>query len=313
MKNFLSLALVAASALIISCGQKSEGDGRIDEVGNDVVDSQGMVRTPSRKAEKGYKWEEVRGAGLRFFAQCSPSVRAVTDASVPGIRIERIVGGRKEYSEPVIRVFTIDANFIQSLLPQLRNSPRLPDASWLDSEDCEFKEVESGRLGVTRYVLQLTGRSAELLAEKGKHESIPYTCGGWGLGNKGMRYFEVFASHPDKAIFVEENDDAKFIDEKSVEPYDIIRNVKGTMVIGHEVRSFKSDGDSATYWLVDKSGESRILYREVLGASVASYAPVHVTMEVSDLGKSIDGFAEDYDGVYEIRKIIDMKQSGNGY
>lgn len=189
----------------------------------------------------------------------------------------------------------------------------MPEASWIDSEECEFKEVESGRVGVTRYVLQLTGRSAERFAAKSKHKPVPYTCGGWGLGSEGMRYFEIFSSHPDKVIYVEENYDAGFIDEKSIEPFDIIRNVKGTMVIGHEVRSFTADGDSASYWLVDRSGKSRVRYREVLGASMDSYAPVHVKLEVSDLGKAIDGFAEEYEGVYEIRKVIEMKQSGDGF
>ena len=192
------------------------------------------------------------------------------------------------------------------MLPQLRKSPRLPGASWLDSEECEFKEVESGRVGVTRYVLQLTGRSAELLAERGKREPVPYTCGGWGVGNSGMRYFEVFSSHPDKAVFVEIGQDAPLIDEKSIEPYDIVKKVKGEMVLGHEVRSFTADGDSASYWLIDGTDQARLRYRDVLGAGAASYSPVNVELEVQSLGRSLDGFSQDYDGVYFINKIISM-------
>lgn len=306
--GIVCLASFAIVAFMASCNRTSERNKKVPSSTADVVDGGTGVDAPSRKAEKGFKWKEINGAGLRFFAQCCDTVSAVTDASVPGVRIERTRGGKKEYSEPVIRVFTIDANFIESLLPQLRKSPRLPEASWLDSEDCEFKEVESGRVGVTRYVLQLTGRSAKLLAEKSKRKPVPYTCGGWGLGSTGMRYFEVFSSHPDKVVFVEEGNDSALIDENSIEPYDVVRRVKGTLIIGHEVRSFTADGDSASYWVVDGTDKARLMYRETLGASAASYAPVDVEMDVLDLGRSLDGFSEQYDGVYMINKIISMKR-----
>ena len=214
---FLCVATASISSFMVACDSSSEGSSDSAKSKIVVSDSVSSDYKPSRKAEAGFEWEEVKGVGLRFFAQRNESIRAVTDASVLGVRIERTVGGKKDYSEPVVKVFNIDANFIQSLLPQLRKSPRLPGASWLDSEECEFKEVESGRVGVTRYVLQLTGRSAELLAERGKREPVPYTCGGWGVGNSGMRYFEVFSSHPDKAVFVEIGQDAPLIDEKSIE------------------------------------------------------------------------------------------------
>lgn len=32
-------------------------------------------------------------------------------------------------------------------------------------------------------------------------------------------------------------------------------SVRGELVIGHEVRSFKAEGDSADYWIVDETGE----------------------------------------------------------
>ncbi len=167
---FLCVATASISSFMVACDSSSEGSSDSAKSKIVVSDSVSSDYKPSRKAEAGFEWDEVKGVGLRFFAQRNESIRAVTDASVLGVRIERTVGGKKDYSEPVVKVFNIDANFIQSLLPQLRKSPRLPGASWLDSEECEFKEVESGRVGVTRYVLQLTGRSAELLAERGKRD-----------------------------------------------------------------------------------------------------------------------------------------------
>ena len=116
MKNLL-IMIVASTSIMVSCSHNSGGESSVMKtencVSDTVVDS---IYKPSRKAEPGFEWKEFQGSGLRFYAQCSPTVRAVTDASVPGIRIERVRGGKKEYSEPVVRVFTIDTNFIESLL-----------------------------------------------------------------------------------------------------------------------------------------------------------------------------------------------------
>ena len=81
-----------------------------------------------------------------------------------------------------------------------------------------------------------------------------------------------------------------------------ILSVKGKLVMGHEVRSFTAEGDTCDYWIVDETGELTQRYDE-LTKGVKNGMPVHVELEVVDMGKSDDGFAADYAGVYRVMKI----------
>lgn len=78
--------------------------------------------------------------------------------------------------------------------------------------------------------------------------------------------------------------------------------VKGRLVIGHEVRSFVAEGDSADYWIVDKTGDLTRRYDALTGGT-KNGTPVYAELEVLDLGPSDEGFAESYDGVYQIVKV----------
>ncbi len=81
-----------------------------------------------------------------------------------------------------------------------------------------------------------------------------------------------------------------------------ILSVKGKLIIGHETRSFTSEGDSTDYWIVDKTGELLQKYDgETKG--IKNGTPVYVELEVIDMGKSDEGFAADYAGVYHVMKI----------
>ena len=79
-------------------------------------------------------------------------------------------------------------------------------------------------------------------------------------------------------------------------------SVKGTLTIGHEVRSFTAENDSMAYWIVDKTGELTQKYDNVT-KGVKNGTPVYAELEVVDMGKSDEGFAADYDGVYQVMKI----------
>ncbi len=76
-------------------------------------------------------------------------------------------------------------------------------------------------------------------------------------------------------------------------------------VSGPEVRSFKAEGDSADYWIVDETGELMQKYDDMT-KGVKNGKPVYVELEVIDMGKADDGFAADYEGVYQIMKINKM-------
>lgn len=85
-------------------------------------------------------------------------------------------------------------------------------------------------------------------------------------------------------------------------PTQKLLSVKGKLIIGHETRSFTSEGDSTDYWIVDKTGE---LLQKHDGETkgIKNGTPVYVELEVIDMGKSDEGFAADYAGVYHVMKI----------
>lgn len=78
--------------------------------------------------------------------------------------------------------------------------------------------------------------------------------------------------------------------------------VEGRLIIGHEVYSFVADGDTADYWVIDKTGELYKQYDE-LTKGQKNGTPVHAVLEVLDMGKTDEGFAAEYDGVYHVMKI----------
>ena len=85
-------------------------------------------------------------------------------------------------------------------------------------------------------------------------------------------------------------------------PTQKLLSVKGKLIIGHETRSFTSEGDSTDYWIVDKTGDLLQKYDgETKG--IKNGTPVYVELEVIDMGKSDEGFAADYAGVYHVMKI----------
>lgn len=81
-----------------------------------------------------------------------------------------------------------------------------------------------------------------------------------------------------------------------------LKTVKGKLVIGHEVRSFTAEGDSLDYWVSDETGVLIQKYDEITKGT-KNGEPVYVELEVIDQGKTDEGFAADYAGVYQVMKI----------
>lgn len=85
---------------------------------------------------------------------------------------------------------------------------------------------------------------------------------------------------------------------------DSVVTCSGRLVMGHEAYSFTPDGDTLSYWVVDRSGELKKRYEEVLPADAEPYTPVSAELKVKMLGPSSEGFAAEYDGVVEVQAII---------
>lgn len=165
---------------------------------------------PSREPYEGFRWEIVEGDGMKFWAQRNETIHMdVNTGNEAGVVDDHY---SKEASfQMKIKVFPLPSHIINDLLPQLKQTP-----GWDTAATCAFREINAGRKGVRRYVLELSGPSAESFFKESEQEPIPSTCGGWGIGNSGMRYFEIHESHPDKAVFVEFGQESPLFDEQSI-------------------------------------------------------------------------------------------------
>lgn len=85
---------------------------------------------------------------------------------------------------------------------------------------------------------------------------------------------------------------------------DSVVTCSGRLVMGHEAYSFTPDGDTLSYWVVDRSGELKKRYEEALPAGAEPYTPVSAELKVKMMGPSSEGFAAEYDGVVEVQAII---------
>lgn len=81
--------------------------------------------------------------------------------------------------------------------------------------------------------------------------------------------------------------------------------IQGTLIIGHEVRAFKPEGCSQSYWVVDKTGELYERYDSVTG-QIKNGTPLEASLLVENTGKAKDGFAKNYPAVFEVHQIISM-------
>lgn len=87
-----------------------------------------------------------------------------------------------------------------------------------------------------------------------------------------------------------------------ITPAKKVSTMEGELVIGAETRTFKPEGSSDTYWVIDKTGTLYREYDKVTGGT-KNGIPVHAELQVEDAGKSKEGFSATYKGVYNVHKI----------
>ena len=88
-----------------------------------------------------------------------------------------------------------------------------------------------------------------------------------------------------------------------------IKIVKGLVVMGHEADYFIPEGSEESYWVEDVNGQMQRAYDSLTVDVVRPYTPVTVKLKVKDVGKSSEGFAADYAGVYTIEEIISAEKT----
>ena len=79
----------------------------------------------------------------------------------------------------------------------------------------------------------------------------------------------------------------------------------GTLIIGHEVRTFQPAGCSDRYWVIDQTGELYARY-DLLTGGVKNGRPVQASLIVENLGQGVDGFAKQYASTLKVYEIVSM-------
>lgn len=288
------LCLTAAALLLLAaCGPGRQSTG----AGPEFPDQ------PSREAYEGFSWEEISGAGLRLWAQHNDNICIIPDETLPGLRMER--QDADGLGTPVVWIFQLPNQKIEDVLDQLRQGN-----SWDNKQTCRFRKGKSSRKGVRRYDLIPTGVYAEQLDALYQKEPVPATCNGWGMGNSGIRYFEIHDNRPDRALFLEIGQEAPLFDERSIvfdEFADSVALLRGRIVLAHEVRSFVPEGDTTEYWIVDRSGALEREYDRVTGGK-KNGSPARVELKLRYKGPSDEGFAAEYAGVFEVVEVISVEK-----
>lgn len=271
-----------------------------------AADSLAINYRPVRAPYEGFQWMQVKGCGLSFWAQYNGQIRIMVDPAIPGVVMVR---EGDAVPHRVMQLFSLKSHSIDDVINSLRQQP-----GWDETQTCTFKEVKSSCSGIHRYVLTPSGEYARKMEQVMKEEPVPSTCNGWGVGNSGMRYFEVHDSHPDKAIFVEIGQDAPLFDENSISftddtcETDVLLVQEGILTIGHEVRSFRPDGSDEEFWIIDKTGRLAGMYDKVTGG-MKNGKPVKVRLKLEYNGKWEDGFAAEYAGVYFVREVLAVEKA----
>ncbi len=87
-----------------------------------------------------------------------------------------------------------------------------------------------------------------------------------------------------------------------------LKTVKGTLILGHETRSFIPEGSCEAYWIVDKTGK---LYRDYdkLTKGVKNGTPLTAQLRVKDMGPSKEGFAATYKSVWHVYGIDSLQET----
>lgn len=86
---------------------------------------------------------------------------------------------------------------------------------------------------------------------------------------------------------------------------DSMVSLRGSVVMAHEVRSFTPEGDTTEYWIVDRSGALERAYDSVTGGQ-KNGKPAHAELKARYTGPSDEGFAADYEGVFEVVEVLSV-------
>ncbi|MFV0219817.1 hypothetical protein OBK23_09055 [Empedobacter falsenii] len=87
--------------------------------------------------------------------------------------------------------------------------------------------------------------------------------------------------------------------------------ISGKLVLGHEVQEFTPCGSNKSFWIIDNTGILQSKYDSINKMVRKPYSKVYAEIEIVDKGKSNEGFASDYESVYEVINIKNIRKLTN--
>ncbi len=84
-------------------------------------------------------------------------------------------------------------------------------------------------------------------------------------------------------------------------------NLEGYYVFGHEANTFQPCNSKKVYWVIASDDIYKSLESQYFALTSKPYEEVSVQFDAIFKGKATDGFAEEYDGVLEVIKVLSMK------
>ncbi len=102
----------------------------------------------------------------------------------------------------------------------------------------------------------------------------------------------------------------------SIEESHYHANVEGKILIGyyiygHEVNSFKPCGHEDVFWVLGPNEILDLMAEKYSNHADSPYDEVYIKIIGDYLNKASDGFAMDYDGQVQVKKILFMKKKSN--
>ena len=137
--------------------------------------------------------------------------------------------------------------------------------------------------------LLLTGKSV------GNHQTIAFT--------DTLKIEKISA---DSLILM--RDKTRIIYRKSIEECGFSaygKKLHGTITFAPEVRTFRPDGTTTDYWIIDRSGYLQVRYEET---KVAEWK-VKAELELKEISNPTAEFAKNYAGTYEVMRVISLDES----
>ncbi len=89
---------------------------------------------------------------------------------------------------------------------------------------------------------------------------------------------------------------------------DSVVQLRGRVVMAHEVRSFIPEGDTVEYWIIDRSGALEREYDRATGGQ-KNGTPARAELKARYKGATDEGFAAGYEGVFEVVELVSVEKA----